>query len=78
MSTVQQILDAAQELSSAERAQLIYALWESVSPTDWTPPGEPWLSEAQRRSEAYDAGQMQASKWADVRERARREAGLDG
>jgi hypothetical protein len=56
MSTVQQLLHAAQELSAAERAQLLHALWESTSPDDWQPPSEDWIAEAQRRSEALDAG----------------------
>lgn len=77
MTTVQEILDAAQALPSGERAQLIHALWDSVSPDDWTPPNDEWITEAQRRSDAYDAGQMTASPWSEVRQRARRKAGLD-
>ena len=77
MTTVQEILDAARALPSSERAQLIRALWESVSPDDWAPPSDEWIAEAQRRSEAYDAGQMTASPWPEVRQRARRKAGLD-
>ncbi|MEO2034081.1 MAG: addiction module protein [Planctomycetaceae bacterium] len=77
MTTVQEILDAAQTLPSAERAQLIHALWQSVSSDDWTPPSHEWIAEARRRSEAYDAGQMTASPWSEVRQRTRRKAGLD-
>ena len=77
MTTIQEILDAAQTLPSAERAQLIHALWQSVSPDDWTPPSDEWIAETQRRSEAYNAGQMTVSPWSDVRQRARRKAGLD-
>jgi len=77
MTTIQEILDAAQTLPSAERAQIISALWQSVSPDDWAPPADDWIAEAQRRSEAYDAGEMKASPWSDVRKRARRKAGLD-
>ncbi len=40
MTTVQEILDAAQALPSGDRAQIISALWNSVSADDWTPPGE--------------------------------------
>ena len=78
MSTMQEILDAAQALPSAERARLIHALWETVSPLDWAPPDDDWVAEAQRRSDAYDAGEMTASPWPEVRARARRQAGLDG
>jgi putative addiction module component (TIGR02574 family) len=78
MTTVQELLDAAQALPPAERAQLIHALWDTVSPQDWTPPSGDWIAEAQRRSGAYDAGQMTASPSSEVRQRARRQAGLDG
>ena len=78
MTTVQEILDAAQALPPAERAQLIYALWDTVSSEDWALPGDDWIAEAQRRSDALDAGQMSASPWAEVRQRVRRKAGLDG
>ena len=77
MTTVQEILDAAQALPSAERAQLIHALWGTVSADDWAPPSDEWVAEAERRSESYDAGKMTASPWSDVRQRARRKAGLD-
>ncbi len=77
MTTVQEILDAARALPSSERAQLIHALWESVSPDDWAPPSDEWIAEAQQRREAYDAGQMTASPWSEVRQRARRKARLD-
>jgi putative addiction module component (TIGR02574 family) len=78
MTTVQEILDAAQALPSGDRALIIAALWDTVSADDWTPPGDDWMSEVQRRSDAYDNGEMTASPWSEVRQRARREAGLDG
>jgi putative addiction module component (TIGR02574 family) len=78
MTTVQEILDAAQSLPSGDRAQLITALWDSVSADDWTPPADGWMEEVQRRSDAYDNDQMTASPWSEVRQRARRGAGLDG
>jgi len=77
MTTVQEILDAAQSLPAAERAQLIHALWASVSADDWAPPSDEWIAETQRRSQAYDDGEMSASPWSEVRRRARRKAGLD-
>ena len=77
MTTLQDILDAAQGLPSAERAQLIHALWESISPDDWTPPSDAWVGEAQRRSKALDEGQMTIASWSEVRQRGRRQAGLD-
>ncbi len=77
MTTVQEILDAAQTLPSAERARLIHALWGTVSPDDWALPSDEWIAESQRRSEALDGGQMTAWPWSEVRQRARRKAGLD-
>jgi len=77
MTTLNDIIDAAQGLPSTERAQLIHALWDSISPEDWTPPSDAWLNEVQQRSKAYDDGQMPASPWAEVRERVQRKAGLD-
>jgi len=77
MSTVQEILDAAQDLPSADRAQLIHALWKTVSPDDWAPPTDDWIAEVERRSAAYDTGEMTAASWSEVRQRTRRKAGLD-
>lgn len=77
MTTLSDILTAAQSLPSSERAQLIAALWDNVAPTDWVPPDSKWVAEANRRSEAYDAGEMTGSAWAEVRKRARRKARLD-
>ena len=78
MTTLNEILTAAQSLSSPERAQLIAALWDNVAPNDWVPPDDQWIAEANRRSDSYDAGEMTGSSWSDVRQRARRKAGLDG
>ncbi len=78
MGTLQEIIDAAQALSAGERAWLIHALWDTMAPKDWASPSEEWLAEAQRRSEQYDAGRMTASPWPEVRNRARRKAGMDG
>ncbi|MDA1280752.1 MAG: addiction module protein [Chloroflexi bacterium] len=77
MTTLQDILTAAQGLPSAERAQLIYALWDSISPDEWTQPSDTWVDEARRRSKALDNGQMTTAPWSKVRERGRRQAGLD-
>ena len=78
MTTRAEILAAAQTLASGERAQLIAALWDNVAPIDWVPPDATWVAEANRRSDAYDAGEMTGSPWTEARERARRKAGLDG
>ncbi len=78
MTSLQDIFNAAQALPSNERVQLIHALWATVSPDDWSPPNDDWLAEAHLRSEEYDAGRMSAAPWSEVRDRARRKAGLDG
>ena len=78
MSSIQEIFDAAQALSSGERAWLIHALWDTVESEDWIPPSEEWLTEAQHRSNQLDAGQMAVASWTDVRNRVRRQVGLDG
>lgn len=78
MSTLNDILIAAQSLPPDERAQLMAALWDDVSPVAWTPPNDEWIAEANRRSDEIDAGEKTGSSWEDVRQRARRKAGLDG
>ena len=78
MTTLNEILIAAQSLPATERAQLMAALWENVGPNDWVPPSDEWIAESNRRSILLDGGEMSASSWSDVRQRARRKAGLDG
>ncbi len=78
MSSLQEIIDAAQALPAYEKVQLIGALWSSVSPEDWASPSSELIAEVQRRSAAYDAGLTTTSPWSEVRERARQRAGLDG
>ncbi|QDS86371.1 Putative addiction module component [Rosistilla ulvae] len=78
MTNMNEILTAAQSLPASDRAQLIANLWDSVSPLDWVPPDSQWITEANRRSDAFDAGEMTSTPWAEVRQRARRKAGLDG
>ena len=77
MTSLNDILTAAQALPSAERAQLIAALWDNTAPEAWIPPDASWVAEANQRSDAYESGNMTASPWSEVRERARRKAGLD-
>ena len=78
MTTLKEIFDAAQALPAGERAELIHSLWDAMPPGDWPLPDAAWVAESQRRSDAFDAGKMTASSWPDVRQRARRQAGLDG
>ena len=78
MTTLSEILTAAEALPSTERAELIVAIWDRLSPDDWVPPNSEWVREANLRSNALDAGEMDAASWTEVRQRARRRAGLDG
>jgi putative addiction module component (TIGR02574 family) len=78
MSTLQDILAAAQQLPSTERVQLIHALWDVTPPEAWPQPSDAWLAEANRRSDAIDAGEIAVASWDEVRARTRRQAGLDG
>ncbi|MEQ8785933.1 MAG: addiction module protein [Pirellulaceae bacterium] len=78
MTDFDEILNAAQSLPGSERAQLIAALWGNLSPEEWLSPSPEWVKEAERRSAQYDANQIAASPWSEVRERARRKAGLAG
>jgi len=78
MTTLDEVLQAAQKLPSAQRAQLIATLWDGVIPDDWVPPTEDWVQESQCRIDAYESGQMTSSSWSEVRQRARNKAGLGG
>ena len=75
--TIQEILDAAQALPSGERARLIHASWDTISPDDWTLPTEGWIAEYHKRSNELDACRMTSSPGSEVQDRARREAGHD-
>jgi putative addiction module component (TIGR02574 family) len=77
MITLNEILDAAQNLPSSDRARLIASLWETTSPLDWVLPNSAWVAEVNRRSDEFDAGKTSGSDWTDVRQRARKAAGLD-
>ncbi len=78
MTTLNEIITAAQALPPSDRAQLIASLWEKSSPEEWVPPNANWITECNQRSDAFEAGEMTGSSCAEVRERARRKSGLDG
>ena len=78
MPTFHDVLDAARSLTPTDRVRLVDALWEDVPPAEWPLPSAEWIAEAQRRSAAFDQGQMSATPWSDVRLRARQQAGLNG
>jgi len=74
--TLQDVLDAARRLAVDERKQLFEALWADHAPENWPAPSEEWIAEINRRSAAYDAGQMTAAPWTEVRDRARHKASV--
>ena len=77
MQTFQELLSAAKTLDPSDRMRLANSIWDDVPLADWPLPDAEWIAEAQRRSAAYDAGEMSAATWAEVRTQARREAGLE-
>ena len=71
MTDLQEILNAARNLPSEERARLIHALWDTISPDEWAQPNAAWVAESQRRSDEIDAGRMSTAPWSEVRARSR-------
>lgn len=78
MQVFDEILTAARTLTPADRIRLAEVLWDDVPPSDWPLPSAEWLAVAQQRSEDFDQGRSSGSLWSEVRERARKKAGLDG
>jgi len=78
MQTFDDIFGAAESLAPSDRIRLVHALWDTIPTDEWPAPSAEWIAEVARRSAEIDAGRMSASPWAEVRERARRKAGLDG
>jgi putative addiction module component (TIGR02574 family) len=78
MPTFDDVFGAAESLAPMDRIRLVQALWDTIPVEQWPAPSAEWVSEAARRSAEIDAGRMSASPWPEVRERARRKAGLDG
>ncbi len=73
---VQQLFQAALELSNEEQLQLVAALVAAVDERGLRPFDDSWLEEVRRRSAEYDAGGVRPIPWAEVREQARQ--GLPG
>lgn len=72
----EQLLQSALALSSEERFLLI----EALIAVDQVPPPfeESWRNIIQRRSAEMDAGTATEVPWNEVRQRLRRQVGLDG
>jgi putative addiction module component (TIGR02574 family) len=78
MAAFDDILGAAQSLPPSDQIRLIGALWDTIPVEQSLAPSSEWIDEVQHRSAEYEAGRMPAAPWPEVRERARRQAGLDG
>ena len=77
MSNYDALLSDASQLPLGERIQLIEAFWDVVVPEEEMPPlSDEWAAEIQRRSVEYDAGNVQATPWEEIRADALRRAGL--
>lgn len=76
LQTTEQILQSALALPSEERFQLIEAL---LAAEQAPPPfDESWRAIIQRRSAEIDSGKVAEVPWSEVRQRLRRQVGLDG
>lgn len=73
--TTEQILQSALALPSEERFQLV----EALIAAELSPPpfAETWRSVIQRRSAEIDAGSVAEIPWSELRQRLRRQVGLD-
>jgi putative addiction module component (TIGR02574 family) len=54
------IKDEALNLSVAERAQLIDALWDSLATSEMKARENAWAAESERRIDAFEAGKLKA------------------
>jgi putative addiction module component (TIGR02574 family) len=71
---VEHLLQAALALSDEEQLELVAALVAAVDERGLRPFDDSWIEEARRRSAEFDSGAVQAIPWAEVKERARRQA----
>lgn len=76
LPTTEQLLQSALALPSEERFQLV----EALIAVDQAPPpfDESWRAVIQRRSAEIEAGTVAEVPWSEVRQRLRRQVGLDG
>ena len=72
------LLADASQLPGGARIQLIEALWDTVPDEAMPRLSDEWLAEIQRRSAEFDAGNVRAIPWEQVREDALRHAEILG
>jgi putative addiction module component (TIGR02574 family) len=69
LDTANELAVAALALAPEQKLWLIDQIWNTLPPEQWPPLPDAEVSEIQRRSAAYDAGQELASDWETVRAR---------
>lgn len=75
MPTLESLLADAARLPTAQRIQLMEALWDTL-PADALPPlSDEWNEEIQRRSDEFDAGRVETIPWEQIKAEAIRRAG---
>lgn len=77
MNTASDLLRAATELPIAEQAALLTGLYDAIPPEHWPRPTAADLREATRIGDEAEAGRIATEDWQIVRERVRRQTGLN-
>ena len=77
MSDYQGLFQAASQLPTADKVELIEALWKSVPAESEIPLSQQWLEEIKRRGDDFEAGSVETVSWETVRNEALRRAGID-
>jgi putative addiction module component (TIGR02574 family) len=71
---VEKVLQAALELTREERSDFLGAFQSALVQEGGIPPlDDEWLAEIERRSQAYERGEMKTYSWAEVRDSVRDE-----
>ncbi len=77
MATADEVLNAAMDLKSEERAEVAHKLLLSLEPEDFDEDADrAWADEVQRRLQAIREGRVVLRDWEDARSDIRRSAGL--
>jgi len=77
MSTIDTAFLAAQTLGTEDKLLLISRIWDSIPPSSYRPSDQD-LEVIKHRWAEYEAGQMDARPWEEVRDSARQRLGLHG
>jgi putative addiction module component (TIGR02574 family) len=74
-TTTQQLFNTVLSLPDGDRAELVEALIASFRPDDQPPFDDAWRVVIQRRSAELRSGQVTPVPWAEVKRKARENAG---